>query len=334
MNALLVTGGAGFIGSNFVRYVLNQYPDCYVVILDALTYAGNLGNLDECINSDRVQFLKGDIRDKTLVNEVMHGVDAVVNFAAESHVDRSILDPSSFIETNYNGVYTLLEAARLTEIERFLHVSTDEVYGHVPSGFSLETDAFAPRSPYAASKAASDLLVQSYYTTYELPVVTTRGGNTIGPYQYPEKVLPVFITNALEYKSLPVYGDGSAVRSYMYVEDHCAGIDLVLRSGQPGNAYNVGTNYEISAIALANYVLEILDRPVDLCEFVRERSGHDLRYALDCDKIRSLGWQPRYDFLSMLEITAQWYLGHEPWWQEIRNNGDYTSYYRNQYLER
>jgi len=334
MNALLVTGGAGFIGSNFVRYVLNQYPDCYIVILDALTYAGNLGNLDEYINSDRVQFLKGDIRDKTLVNEVMHGVDAVVNFAAESHVDRSILDPSSFIETNYNGVYTLLEAARLTEIERFLHVSTDEVYGHVPSGFSLETDAFAPRSPYAASKAASDLLVQSYYTTYELPVVTTRGGNTIGPYQYPEKVLPVFITNALEYKSLPVYGDGSAVRSYMYVEDHCAGIDLVLRSGKPGNAYNVGTNYEISAIALANYVLEILDRPVDLCEFVRERSGHDLRYALDCDKIRSLGWQPKYDFLSMLEITAQWYVGHEPWWQEIRNNGDYTSYYRNQYLER
>ena len=317
MNALLVTGGAGFIGSNFVRYVLNQYPDCYIVILDALTYAGNLGNLDEYINSDRVQFLKVDIRDKTLVNEVMHGVDAVVNFSAESHVDRAILDPSSFIETNYNGVYTLLEAARLTEIERFLHVSTDEVYGHVPSGFSLETDAFAPRSPYAASKAASDLLVQSYYTTYELPVVTTRGGNTIGPYQYPEKVLPVFITNALEYKSLPVYGDGSAVRSYMYVEDHCAGIDLVLRSGKPGNAYNVGTNYEISAIALANYVLEILDRPVDLCEFVRERSGHDLRYALDCDKIRSLGWQPKYDFLSMLEITAQWYVGHEPWWQAV-----------------
>lgn len=334
MDTLLVTGGAGFIGSNFVRYVLNHYPGSHIVILDALTYAGNLANLDDCVVSDRVRFIKGDIRDKSLVNKVMDGVDAVVNFAAESHVDRSILDPSSFIETNYNGTYTLLEAARLMEVKRFLHVSTDEVYGHVPSGLSLETDAFAPRSPYAASKAAADLLVQSYYTTYGLPVITTRGGNTIGPYQYPEKVLPVFITNALEYKSLPVYGDGRAVRTYMYVEDHCAGIDLVLRSGQPGNVYNVGTNYEISALTLADQVLDILDRPANLRAFVRDRSGHDLRYAMDCGNIRSLGWQPRYDFESMLEITVQWYVDHEPWWQEIRENGDYTSYYRNQYLER
>ena len=222
MDAMLVTGGAGFIGSNFVRYVLNRYPGAHVVVLDALTYAGNPANLDDCGNSDRLRFIQGDIRDQARVDEAMHGVDAVINFAGASHVDRSILDPSGFIETNYNGVFVLLETARRLEVKRFLQVSTDEVYGHVASGFSVESDAFAPRSPYAASKAAADLLVQSYFTTYGLPVLITRGGNTIGPYQYPEKVLPVFITNALGYKPLPVYGDGSAVRSYMYVQDHCS----------------------------------------------------------------------------------------------------------------
>ena len=334
MDAMLVTGGAGFIGSNFVRYVLNRYPGSHVVVLDALTYAGNPSNLDDCGNSDRLRFIHGDIRDRTLVDEVMHGVDAVVNFAAESHVDRSILDPSGFIETNYNGVFVLLEAARSLEIKRFLQASTDEGYGHVPSGLSVESDAFAPRSPYAASKAAADLLVQSYYTTYGLPVLITRGGNTIGPYQYPEKVLPVFITNALEYKPLPVYGDGSAVRSYMYVEDHCSAIDQVLRSGQPGIACNVGTNYEVSGRALADRVLNKLDRPAGLREFVPDRSGHDLRYALDCGRIRSLGWKPEYDFETMLDKTVRWYVDHQPWWQEITNDSGYKSYYRKQYHER
>lgn len=334
MNAMLVTGGAGFIGSNYVRYVLNRYPDIQVVVLDALTYAGNLANLDDCGDSQRLRFIQGDIRDEDLVDDAMHGVDAVVNFAAESHVDRSILDPSSFIETNYNGVYVLLEAARRLEVKRFLQVSTDEVYGHVPSGFSMESDPFAPRSPYAASKAAADLLVQSYHTTYGLPVLVTRGGNTVGPYQYPEKVLPLFITNALEYEPLPVYGDGSAVRSYLYVEDHCSAIDRVLRSGQPGTAYNVGTNHEVSGRGLADRVLEILDRPANLREFVPDRSGHDLRYALDCGRIRSLGWRPAFDFDTMLDSTAQWYVDHRPWWQAIRNEGGYRSYYRKQYHER
>ena len=334
MDAMLVTGGAGFIGSNFVRYALNRYPDLQVVVLDALTYAGNLSNLEGCVDSDRLRFIHGDIRDPSQTGEAMHGVETVVNFAAESHVDRSILDPSSFIETNYNGVYVLLEAARRLEVKRFLQVNTDEVYGHVPSGLSVESDPLAPRNPYAASKAAADLLVQSYYTTYGLPVLITRGGNTIGPCQYPEKVLPLFITNALEYKPLPVYGDGSAVRSYLYVEDHCSAIDLVLRSGQPGQAYNVGTNREVSGRELADRVLEILDRPSSLREFVPDRSGHDLRYALDCGRIQSLGWRPAFDFEAMLSRTVQWYVDHRPWWQEIRNEDSYRSYYRKQYHER
>ncbi len=334
MSAMLVTGGAGFIGSNFVRYVLNRRPGTRIVVLDALTYAGNLANLDDCGGSDRLRFMHGDIRDRDAVDEAMRGVDTVVNFAAESHVDRSILDPSSFIETNYHGVYVLLEAARRQEVRRFLQVSTDEVYGHVPAGFSVESDAFAPRSPYAASKAGAELLAQSYHTTYGLPVLITRGGNTVGPYQYPEKVLPLFITNALEYKPLPVYGDGSALRSYLYVEDHCSGIELVLRNGEPGNAYNVGTNYEVSGRDLAGRILEILGRPAELREFVPDRSGHDLRYSLDCGSIRSLGWSPALDFDTTLERTVQWYVDHQPWWQEIRNESGYRSYYRKQYHER
>ncbi len=334
MDAMLVTGGAGFIGSNFVRYVLNRRPDTQVVVLDALTYAGNLANLEDCGDTERLRFIHGDIRDRDTVDDAMRGVDTVVNFAAESHVDRSILDPSSFIEPNYNGVCVLLEAARRLEVQRFLQVSTDEVYGHVPAGFSVESDAFAPRSPYAASKAGADLLAQSYYTTYGLPVLITRGENTVGPYQYPEKVLPLFITNALEYKALPVYGDGSAVRSYLYVEDHCSAIDRVLRSGEPGNAYNVGTNYEVSARDLAGRVLETLDRPADLREFVPDRSGHDLRYALDCGRIRALGWRPALDFDTLLDRTVQWYVTHRPWWREIRNESGFRSYYRKQYDER
>lgn len=334
MDAMLVTGGAGFIGSNFVRYALDRRPDTRIVVLDALTYAGNLDNLDDCAGSDRLRFIHGDIRDRDTVDDAMRGVDEVVNFAAESHVDRSILDPSSFIEPNFNGVSVLLEAARRLEVRRFLQVSTDEVYGHVPAGSAVESDALAPRNPYAASKAGADLLAQSYYTTYGLPVLITRGGNTVGPYQYPEKVLPLFITNALEYKPLPVYGDGSAVRSYLYVEDHCSAIELVLRSGEPGSAYNVGTDCEVSGRDLAARVLEILDRPAELREFVPDRSGHDLRYAMDCGRVRSLGWRPALDFDAMLERTARWYVDHRSWWQEIRNESGYRSYYRKQYHER
>ena len=334
MDAMLVTGGAGFIGSNFVRYALNHRPETQVVVLDALTYAGNLANLEDCGGTERLRFIHGDIRNRDTVDDAMRGVDTVVNFAAESHVDRSILDPAAFIEPNYTGVYVLLEAARRLEVKRFLQVSTDEVYGHVPSGLSVESDALAPRNPYAASKAGAELLVQSFYTTYGLPVLITRGGNTVGPYQYPEKVLPLFITNALEYKPLPVYGDGSAVRNYLYVEDHCSAIDRVLRSGEPGNAYNVGTNCEVSARDLAGRVLETLDRPADLCEFVPDRSGHDLRYAMDCGRIRALGWRPALDFDTLLDRTVQWYVTHRPWWREIRNESGFRSYYRKQYDER
>ncbi len=334
MDAMLVTGGAGFIGSNFVRYALKHRPETQVVVLDALTYAGNPANLDDCDGVNRLRFIHGDIRDRDAVEDAMRGVDMVVNFAAESHVDRSILDPSSFIETNYNGVCVLLEAARRMEVGRFLQVSTDEVYGHVPTGCSVESDALAPRNPYAASKAAADLLVQSYFTTYGMPVLITRGGNTVGPYQYPEKVLPLFITNALEYKPLPVYGDGSAVRCYLYVEDHCSAIDRVLRSGEPGNAYNVGTNCEVSGRDLAARVLEVLDRPLELREFVPDRSGHDLRYALDCGRIRALGWRPSLDFDTLLARTAQWYVDHRPWWREIRNESGFRSYHKKQYDER
>ncbi len=244
MKSILVTGGAGFIGSNFARYTLKKHPDYRVVVLDVLTYAGNTSNLEGLEKTGRLSFCQGDICDKPVVESIVQDVDAIVNFAAESHVDRSILNPDAFVETNFKGTHVLLEAARKFEVERYLQVSTDEVYGHVPHGSSKESDSFHPRSPYAASKASAELLALSYVTTYNLPVLITRGGNTIGPYQYPEKVVPVFVTNALEDKPLPVYGDGSAVRGYMYVEDHCAGIRLALERGQIGEKYNIGGQNE------------------------------------------------------------------------------------------
>ncbi|MBM3263508.1 MAG: dTDP-glucose 4,6-dehydratase [candidate division Zixibacteria bacterium] len=334
MNTLLVTGGAGFIGSNFVRYLIERYPECRVIVLDALTYAGNPANLEGLEQTGRMEFIHGNIGDRTLVDTLMKRVDAVVNFAAESHVDRSILNADTFIETNIRGTFVLLESARQHEIERFHQISTDEVYGDVPHGSSLETDPFRPRSPYASSKAGAELLALSYYTTYKLPVVITRGGNTIGPYQYPEKVVPVFITNALEDKPLPVYGKGTAVRSYLYVEDHCAGIDLTLRKGQPGEAYNIGTAFEISGLTLVDRILAGLGKPPSLRQFVTDRPGHDLRYSLDCAKIGTLGWKPRYSFDEMIERTIRWYIDHESWWRAIKNDQDYQTYYRCQYHER
>lgn len=334
MQAILVTGGAGFIGSNFVRYTLNTHASCRVVVLDALTYAGNLANLEGLDATGRFEFVHGNICDPDIVDRVVSRVDAVVNFAAETHVDRSILDPHAFIETNLKGVYVLLEAARRRRTSRFVHVSTDEVYGDVPHGSSKETDTLSPRSPYAASKAGSDLLALSYFTTYNLPVVVTRGGNTIGPYQYPEKVVPVFITNALENKPLPVYGKGQAVRCYMYVDDHCAGIDLALRKGQPGEAYNIGVSVETNGLTLVERILTLLGKPISLRQFVADRPGHDLRYSLDCAKLRALGWQPKYTFDEMLEKTVQWYVENESWWRAIKAQKSYRDYYRRQYEER
>lgn len=332
MTKLLVTGGAGFIGSNFVHYMLDRYPDYSVVVLDKLTYAGNLDNLRDLEEGPRYRFVKGDIADAPLVNSLLeeHGFWAILNFAAETHVDRSILDPDAFIRTDVQGTHTLLEAARKHGTERVLQVSTDEVYGSVPAGRSREEDRLEPRSPYAASKAGGDLLAFAYHITYGTPVIVTRGANNIGPFQYPEKVVPLFTTNALDDQSLPIYGAGKAVRDYIYVEDHCAGIDTALHKGQPGCAYNIGAGNEINTVEIALAILGLLGKPTSLMRFVTDRPGHDMRYALDTSRLRSLGWQPRYSFEQAIEKTVSWYRDNEWWWRKIKS-GEYLEYYRKQY---
>ncbi|MFN9534518.1 MAG: dTDP-glucose 4,6-dehydratase, partial [Pseudanabaena sp.] len=277
---ILVTGGAGFIGSNYVHYALDHHPTWEIVVLDKLTYAGNLDNLKDI--RDRITFIQGDIANPEDVEKAVHSVDAILNFAAESHVDRSLRDPLPFIRTNIEGTLLLLEAARKHQIKRFLHVSTDEVYGDLVGidRHSLESDTLSPRSPYAASKAGAEHLVFSYGISYGLDVVITRGSNTYGLYQYPEKIIPLFITNALESKSLPIYGDGSAVRDYLYVEDHCSGIDTVLHAGMSGKAYNLGARMEVNGIEVAQTILGLLDRPESLMQYVSDRPGHDYRYSV------------------------------------------------------
>ncbi|HEX3000208.1 MAG TPA: dTDP-glucose 4,6-dehydratase [Armatimonadota bacterium] len=335
MRTLLVTGGAGFIGSNFVHYILNKYPDYGVVVLDKLTYAGNLDNLRDISEGPRYRFVRGDIADAPLVERVVQEAApwAIVNFAAETHVDRSILDPGAFIRTDVEGTYVLLEATRKGNVERMLQVSTDEVYGSVPEGYSTESDKLAPRSPYAASKASGDLLAFAYHTTYGVPVLVTRGANNIGPYQYPEKVVPLFTTNALEDLPLPIYGAGTAVRDYIYVEDHCAGIDLVLHRGEPGNAYNIGAGNAVNTLEMAAAILDLLGKPRSLVQHIADRPGHDMRYALDTSRLRALGWQPRYSFMDALEKTVSWYRENEWWWRKLKS-GEYREYYRRQYQER
>jgi dTDP-glucose 4,6-dehydratase len=260
----------------------------------------------------------------------MRGCAAVVNFAAESHVDRSVMDPRSFVKTNCEGVCVLVEAAKSLKVQRFLQVSTDEVYGHVPVGAAAESTPLAPRNPYSASKAASELLALSYFTSFGLPVLITRGANTIGPYQYPEKVVPVFVTNALEDKPLPIYGRGKAVRHYMYVEDHCAGIDLVLRHGEPGQAYNIGVQREVNTVELATAIITLLRKPMSLLRYIADRPGHDYRYSLDTTRIEALGWQPRYSFEEALAKTVQWYVEHQEWWKAVKS-GEYARYYELNY---
>jgi len=330
---LLVTGGAGFIGSNFARYVLNRYPQDQITVLDKLTYAGNPRNVADLRVSPRFTFVQGDIADASVVEPLVASVDAVVNFAAETHVDRSILDAGAFIETDVRGTWVLLEAARKAQLGRFLQVSTDEVYGHVPEGFSKETDQLAPRSPYAASKAGGDLMVLAYKTTYDLPVMITRGSNNIGPYQYPEKVVPVFVTNAMDDIPLPIYGDGGALRDYVYVTDHCAGIDTVLRKGAPGEVYNVGAGNEINTLVLARAILSRLGKPETLMSFVPDRPGHDRRYSVDCSKLRGLGWEPDYSFEAALNATVDWYVNNEDWWRPLKS-GEYLDYYKRNYGNR
>jgi dTDP-glucose 4,6-dehydratase len=330
---ILVTGGAGFIGSGFVRNLLREQPDAEVMVLDKLTYAGNLDNLLPVSDSPRYRFVQGDICDEAVVEPLVSEVDAVVNFAAETHVDRSIFDAGSFIETDVRGTWVLLEAARKTGLKRFVQVSTDEVYGEVDQGASRESDPLVPRSPYAASKCGGDLMVLAYHVTHGLPVCITRGSNTIGPYQYPEKVVPLFVTNALEGEPLPIYGDGGALRDYLHVDDHCAGIGLVLERGQPGEVYNVGGGNQVNTIQLADAILAELDLGQELKSFVPDRPGHDRRYCLDTAKLRALGWTPRFDFRSALADTVRWYVENEWWWKKIKT-GQYQEWYRRNYLER
>ncbi|RLC92454.1 MAG: dTDP-glucose 4,6-dehydratase [Chloroflexi bacterium] len=335
MRNLMVTGGAGFIGSNFVRYMLEKYPGYYIVVYDKLTYAGRLENLQDVAErfAGRYAFVRGDICDAAKVRETIraYNVDTVINFAAESHVDRSIMNPDAFIKTDVYGTYVLLEAAREFGLERMHQVSTDETYGEVQTGRSKETDPVAPRSPYAASKASADLMVNAYHVTYGLPVTITRGTNNIGPYQYPEKVVPLFVTNAIDDLPLPLYGDGLQVRDYQYVLDHCEAIDIVLHKGEIGGIYNVGTGTEMRNIDMARLILRLLGKPESLIQLVRDRPGHDRRYALDVGKIRALGWEPAHTCEEAIEKTVRWYVENEWWWRPIKSGEHYREYYRRQY---
>ncbi len=336
MKNLMVTGGAGFIGANFVLYMRQKYPDYRIVVYDKLTYAGNLDNLLTVQSDPQYHFVQGDICDATLVERTIQeqAIDTIVNFAAETHVDRSIMNPDAFIQTSVYGTYVLLEAARKLKLERYHQISTDEVYGHIPHGrSSKETDNLAPRSPYAASKASADLLVNAYFITYDLPVTITRGSNNIGPYQYPEKAVPLFATNALDHEPLPVYGDGRQMREYQYVTDHCEAIDLVLHKGGLGETYNVGTAVEMENIEMIALLLQTLDRPASLIRYVKDREGHDRRYSMNVDKIRALGWEPSHSPHEAIAQTALWYRDNEWWWRKIKS-GEFKAYYEKQYGHR
>ena len=303
---------------------------------DKLTYAGNLDNLLDVCQDPRYCFVEGDICDDERVRETIrtHKIDTLINFAAETHVDRSLTDPGSFIMTDVYGTYVLLEAARDLGLERYHQVSTDEVYGQVLDGSSVETDPIHTRSPYSASKAGGDLMVLAYYTSFDLPVTITRGSNSIGPYQYPEKVVPVFITNAMDDLPLPIYGDGLQMRDYQYVVDHCEGIDAVLHHGVPGEVYNLGTGVETRNIDMAHMILDLLGKPRSLIQHVTDRPGHDRRYALCIDKIRGLGWTPRHDFAAAMEKTVRWYVENEWWWRKIKSGEHYHAYYQSHYGNR
>ena len=327
---LLVCGGAGFIGSEFVRQTIANHPEDSVVVLDKLTYAGNLRNLDPVADNERFTFVQGDICDGSLMGSLVKDVDAIVNFAAESHVDRSLEAPGQFIQTDVYGTYVLLEAARNCAVIHFLQVSTDEVYGDVEEGTSSENDALRPRSPYSASKAGGEMMVWAYRASYGLPVITTRGSNTYGPYQYPEKIIPLFITNAIDDQPLPIYGDGSAVRDYIHVADHARGIDTALRQGSVGQDYNIGYGGATNGLEVADLVLSALGKPPSLKQHVRDRLGHDRRYAVDSDKLRSLGWRPLVPLDRGLRETVDWYRENEAWWRPLKS-GEFWDFYRRNY---
>ena len=314
---ILVTGGSGFIGSNYIRMMFKRYPDTEITNLDKLTYAGNPENLRDITNPGYT-FIKGDICDPDMVNKAMEGTDAVVHFAAESHVDRSIKDGSVFVTTNVLGTNTLLNCALQSGVNKFIHVSTDEVYGSIDDGSFTEEDPLEPSSPYSASKAGSDLLAMSYYITYGLPVTITRCTNNFGPYQYPEKLIPLFITNLMEGKKVPVYGTGLNVRDWIFVEDHCSGIDFVFNHGRSGEIYNIGGGSELTNLEITHRILEMLGQDESSIQFVEDRKGHDLRYSLDCTKLKDMGWRPEYDFDTALEFTVNWYMENRWWWEPLK----------------
>jgi dTDP-glucose 4,6-dehydratase len=316
---LLITGGAGFIGSNFVHLMAERRPEYRLTILDALTYSGNYENISSCVKGN-IAFHEGDVRDASLAASLMKGVDAVIHFAAESHVDRSLYHGGDFISTNVQGTYTLLRAARDTGVSRFIQIGTDEVYGSVRTGSSKETDPLFPSSPYSASKAGADCMAHAFHVTFGLPVIITRSSNNFGPFQYPEKLIPFFISNALEDKPLPLYGDGMNVRDWIYVQDNCEAIDRVLHKGKPGEIYNIGGGNEHPNIEITHAILDILGKPRDLITFVKDRPGHDRRYSLDCTKMaREMGWTPRFSFKEAMMETVEWYVRNRPWWEAIKS---------------
>jgi dTDP-glucose 4,6-dehydratase len=337
MKNILVTGGAGFIGSNFIHHMLGAHPDCLIVNFDKLTYAGNLENLQSIEHHPQYRFIKEDICSKEVVDRAFdrYAIDTVVHFAAESHVDRSIMGPLQFAQTNVIGTNILLEAARARNIEKFLHVSTDEVYGSLgPAGKFTEETPYHPNSPYSASKAAADHIVSAYFHTFGLPVVITNCSNNYGPYQFPEKLIPLMIANAINDKPLPVYGDGLNVRDWLHVKDHCIALDRILQKGIIGEKYNIGGNNEKTNIDIVRQILHHLGKPESLIAFVKDRAGHDRRYAIDASKIKTeLGWEPSYTFERGISETVDWYVANRKWWERIIS-GEYLNYYKQQYEER
>ncbi len=330
MKQYLITGGAGFIGSNYIHYLFEKHPDVQVVNLDKLTYAGNLENLTKIEKKSNYKFVKGDICDETLVGDLMKDVDFVVNFAAESHVDRSIGSPDDFIKTDIYGTFVLLENARKYGIKKFIQISTDEVYGSIEKGSFKETDPLMPSSPYSASKSGADRLAYSYYVTYNLPVIVTRCSNNYGPFQYPEKLIPLFVTNAIENKKLPIYGDGKNIRDWIYVMDHCDAIDFIMNNGADGETYNIGGKNERNNLEITELILKGLEKPKKLMTYVKDRPGHDRRYSLDCAKLSQLGWNPLYFFDEAMTLTIEWYKNNREWWEKIKS-GEYLEYYKDHY---
>lgn len=328
---LLVTGGAGFGGSNFIKYILNKYPAWHVTNLDKLTYAGNLSNLKDIENNPHYHFVRGDIADTKIVNGLLPNVDIVINYAAETHVDRSILDPDAFMQSNITGTYTLLEALKKNNnIQKFIQISTDEVFGSIKDGEFTETSPFKPNSPYAAAKASADLLCRAYYQTYKLPIIVTHSCNYYGPYQYPEKLIPLLITNLLEDQKIPIYGHGDNVREWIHTADHARAIIAIIEHGIVGEVYNIGTGDRRDNLTIAQLILQLLNKGDDYINYVADRPGHDWRYAINNDKIKALGWQPQIELATGLADLIKWYQDNSWWWQPIKS-GEYLKYYQQQY---